>query len=69
VTVFVPSKQGNGGEVVKNGPNGAPQIGSLVPYQQVLGQYSQQAHQALDRGSLPAPVQSYVHRYFSTISH
>jgi hypothetical protein len=68
-TVYVPGKQGKGREIVKNGPKGAPQAGALVPYQQVLGQYTQQAHQALDRGSLPPSVQSYVHRYFSTISH
>lgn len=67
--VYVPGKQGKGQQVIKNGPNGLPQIGSLVPYQQVFGKYSQQAHQALDRGSLPPSVQSYVHRYFSSISH
>lgn len=69
VTVYDPGKQGTGKEIIRNGPNGAPQTGALVPYQQVLGQYSRQAHQALDRGSLPPSIQSYVHRYFSTISH
>jgi hypothetical protein len=69
VTVYVPGKQGRGQIIIKNGPSGAPASGALVPYQQVLGQYSRQAHQALDRGSLPPSVQSYVHRYFSTISH
>ncbi len=69
VTVFDPGKQGSGKEIIRDGPNGAPQAGALVPYQQVLGQYSRQAHQALDRGRLPPSVQQYVHQYFSTISH
>lgn len=69
VTVYDPGKQGSGKEIVRNGPNSAPEAGALVPYQQVLGQYSRQAHQALDRGSLPPSVQQYVHQYFSTISH
>jgi hypothetical protein len=69
VTVYDPGKAGSGREIVRNGPNGAPEAGALVPYQQVLGQYSRQAHQALDRGSLPPSVQRYVHQYFSTISH
>lgn len=69
MTVYIPGTQGKGPEIIKNGPNGAPQTGALVPYQQVLGRYVQQTHQALDRASLPPAVQSYVRRYFSTISH
>ncbi|MGI8825130.1 MAG: hypothetical protein ACR2JC_05710 [Chloroflexota bacterium] len=68
VTVFVPGKQGKGAEIVRNGPQGAPAPGALVPYQQVVGQYSQSAHQALDRGALPPSLQEYVRRYFSTLS-
>lgn len=69
VTVYIPGTQGKGPDVTRNGPNGAPQPGALVPYRQVLGQYAQQARQTLDRAALPPSVQGYVHRYFSTISH
>ncbi|HEX8918322.1 MAG TPA: hypothetical protein VF898_07455 [Chloroflexota bacterium] len=69
VTVYIPGTQGKGPEIVRNGPNGAPQPGAIVPYQQVYGQYAQGAHQALDRAALPPSVQVYVRRYFSTISH
>lgn len=66
--VYVPGKQGNGAEIVRNGPKGAPAPGALVPYQQVVGQYAQRAHQALDRTALPPSLQGYVRRYFSTLS-
>lgn len=68
-TVYIPGQQGKGPEIVRNGPNGAPQSGALVPYQQVLAPYAQRAHQALDRAALPPSVQAYVRRYFNTISH
>jgi hypothetical protein len=68
VTVFVPGKQGKGAEIVRNGPLGAPTTGALVPYQQVVGQYAQSAHQALDRSALPPALQGKVRRYFSTLS-
>lgn len=69
VTVYIPSGQRNGPQIIQNGPNGAPEPGALVPYQQVVGQYAQSAHQALDRAALPPSLQGYVRRYFSTISH
>lgn len=68
VTVFVPGKQGTGPTITRTGPNGAPESGALVPYQQVVGQYAQSAHQALDRAALPPSLQGYVRRYFSTLS-
>lgn len=68
VTVFVPGKQGKGAEIVRNGPKGAPAPGALVPYQQVVRQYTQRAHQALDRAALPPSLQGYVRRYFNTLS-
>ncbi len=68
VTVFIPGKQGRGAEIVRNGPKGAPATGAYVPYQQVVGQYAQGAHQALDRAALPPSLQGYVRRYFMTLS-
>jgi hypothetical protein len=69
VTVFVPGTQGKGPTISRTGPNGAPEPGSIVPYQQVVGQYAASAHQALDRAALPPALQGYVRRYFTTLSH
>lgn len=68
VTVFVPGKQGKGAEIVRTGPQGAPLAGSIVPYQQVVQRYAQNAHQALDRAALPPSLQGDVKRYFNTLS-
>lgn len=68
-TVYVPYRQGKGPNVSESGPNGAPQSGPIVPYQQVVGTYGQTAHQALDRANLPPELRSYVRKYFSTVSH
>ncbi len=68
MTVFVPGKQGKGPTITRTGPNGAPQLGAIVPYRQVVGQYTQSAHQALDRAALPPSLQGYVRRYFTTLS-
>ena len=68
VTVFVPGKQGKGSTINWTGPNGAPQPGAVVPYQQVVGRYAASAHQALDRTALPPSLQGYVRRYFDTLS-
>ncbi len=69
MTVYIPGQEGKGPESIRNGPNGAPQPGALVPYQQVIGKYAQGAHQALDHAALPPAMQAYVRQYFSTISH
>jgi hypothetical protein len=69
VTVYVPGKQGKGPTINRTGPNGAPAPGAEVPYQQVVGQYTNSAHQALDRAALPPSLQGYVRRYFDTLSH
>ncbi|MDQ2741129.1 MAG: hypothetical protein M3Z66_02340 [Chloroflexota bacterium] len=68
--VYIPGKFGKGTHTIQNGgPNGAPLRGSTVPYRQVIGQYAQTAHTALDRASLPPSMQTYVRQYFSSISH
>jgi hypothetical protein len=67
-TVYIPSLQGKGKSIMQTGPNGAPQPGAIVPYQQVIGRYAQSAHQALDRSALPPSLQGYVKEYFSAIS-
>lgn len=68
--VYVPGKFGKGTHTIQNGgPSGAPLRGSTVPYRQVIGQYEQTAHTALDRAALPPSMQTYVRQYFSSISH
>jgi hypothetical protein len=69
--VYVPPvKMGKGAHTLQGGgPKGAPLPGATVPYQQVLGSYQQTARSALDRGSLPSGLQTYVRQYFSAISH
>ncbi len=67
--VYIPGKFGKGTHTIQNGgPSGAPLRGSTVPYRQVIGQYEQTAHTALDRASLPPSMQAYVRQYFSSIS-
>ena len=68
VTVYVPAREGKGAQTIQNGPNGAAAPGSIVPYHQVIGQYTQTAHRALDRTTLPSSLRSYVRRYFGTLS-
>lgn len=68
--VYIPGKFGKGTHTIQNGgPSGAPLRGSTVPYRQVIGQYEQTAHTALDRAALPPSMQAYVRQYFSSISH
>jgi len=68
--VYIPGKFGKGAHTIQNGgPSGAPLRGSTVPYRQVIGQYEQTAHTALDRAALPPSMQTYVRQYFSSISH
>ena len=67
-TVYIPARQGKGQETIQNGPNGAPAPGSIVPYHQVIGQFTQSARQALDRATLPSSLRQYVRRYFGTLS-
>jgi hypothetical protein len=68
-TVYSPrARQGTGPHSVQSGPAGAPQQGPIVPYQQVIGQYSSAAHSALDRANLPPTLRSYVRSYFSAVS-
>lgn len=67
-SVYIPGKAGKGAHIIRNGPNGAPLPGYTVPYRQVVGQYTQSAHAALDRASLPPDLQTYVRGYFSAIA-
>lgn len=64
----------------QQGPNGAistsddnslsdpAQNGSDVPYEQVVGQYQQQASQAMDRAAVPLSYRQIVKDYFSSLA-
>ncbi|MBV9279769.1 MAG: hypothetical protein JOZ41_06790 [Chloroflexi bacterium] len=66
--VYVPGVQGRGPHALQNGSSGAPQQSAIIPYRQVIVQYSRAAHAALERGVLPPSLQSYVRRYFDLLS-
>jgi hypothetical protein len=66
--VYVPGKAGKGPHSILVGPTGAPLPGASVPYQEVILRYEQSARAALDHGALPASLQTFVRRYFSSIS-
>jgi hypothetical protein len=42
--------------------------GSNVPYEQVIGQYQQQASQAMDRAAVPLSYRQIVKDYFSSLA-
>ena len=51
----------------ENGPNSVVQDGSSVPYSQVIEQYNQAAHDAIDNSTVPPDVKDLVHGYFNTL--
>ncbi|MBV9281671.1 MAG: hypothetical protein JOZ41_16445, partial [Chloroflexi bacterium] len=59
---------GKGPHTVQTGPTGAPQQGGVVPYQQVVGQYSQALHAAFDTTPLPPGMRAYARSYFAAIA-
>ncbi len=61
--VYIPGQAGNGEAIQQAGPAG-PALGAEVPYQQVIGQYAQNAREHLDRRDLPPNVRDLVRKYF-----
>lgn len=66
-TVYVPYVRRNGPRASQAAPEGTQQR-RFVPYSTVIAQYKRSERIALDRGSLPPALQSYVRRYFTAIS-
>jgi septal ring factor EnvC (AmiA/AmiB activator) len=67
----VPGQQGPNGPVSTSDDNSLAnpaQNGSSVPYEQVVGQYQQQASQAMDRQSVPLSYRQIVKDYFSSLA-
>lgn len=66
--VSVPGKIGSGTSTQSNdGNNGVVQNGSSVPYSQVIAQYNQLAHDAIDNSSISPAMKNLVHSYFDTL--
>lgn len=66
--VYVPGQTGSGSSSQTNGGNnGIVQPGQSVPYSQVIEQYNQMAHDAIDNSSIPPDLKDLVHGYFDTL--
>ncbi len=67
--VSVPGQIGSGTSVQnkENGQNGVVQGGSSVPYSQVIQQYNQAAHDAIDTSNISPDMKDLVHGYFNTL--
>lgn len=78
--IYDPTRLGDGGEVSHvqgeehEGENQQIQLGAgmgdlngTVPYNQVVGEYSEAAAQAMRRSALPASLQDWVQRYFNAL--
>lgn len=66
--VYVPGQtgQGNSQQGIDNS-TGVVQSGDQVSYQQVIQQYDQMAHDAIDNGSIAPDLKDLVHDYFNTL--
>jgi hypothetical protein len=67
---LIQGQQGEGGQVeTRQGDANLPGINnpSLVPYEEVLPEYSESASEALDRGYIPPHLKTYVRDYFSRL--
>lgn len=61
--VYIPG-QASGGEAIQQAGPAGPGLGAEVPYQQVIGQYAQNAREHLDHRDLPPDVRDLVRKYF-----
>jgi hypothetical protein len=67
----LPGQQSANGQVSTSDDNSLADPannGSNVPYQQVVGQYQQQASQAMDRAAVPLSYRQIVKDYFSSLA-
>ena len=67
----VPGQEGSTGQVSSTDDNSLSQPaqnGSNVPYTQVIGNYQQQASQAMDRAAVPLSYRQIVKDYFSSLA-
>jgi hypothetical protein len=66
--VFVPGQVGTGTSTVNgNGGNGTVQPGVTVPYSQVIANYQQMAHDAVDNSNIPPDLKDLIRGYFNSL--
>lgn len=66
--VFVPGQTGTGTSTVNgNGGNGTVQPGVTVPYSQVIANYQQMAHDAVDNSNIPPDLKNLIRGYFNSL--
>lgn len=67
--VFVPGQVGAGNSTItSNGDSGTVQPGSSVSYAQVLAQYTQMAHDAIDNSNIPPDLKDIIGGYFNSLN-
>lgn len=66
--VFVPGQVGTGTSTTNgNGGNGTVQPGVTVPYSQVIANYQQMAHDAVDNSNIPPDLKDLIRGYFNSL--
>jgi hypothetical protein len=66
--VFVPGQVGSGtSTITSNGDSGTVQHGTSVPYSQVIAQYVQTAHDAIDTSNIPPDLKNIISGYFNSL--
>ncbi len=67
--VFVPGQVNSGNSTItSNGDSGTVQQGTSVSYAQVLAQYVQMAHDAIDNSNIPPDLKSLISGYFNSLN-
>ena len=66
--VFVPGQIGSGTSNISiDGNTGTVQSGNSVPYSQVIAQYSQMAHDAIQDSNIPPDLKNLIQDYFNSL--
>ena len=66
--VFVPGQVGSGtSNISVDGSTGTVQSGNSVPYSQVIAQYSQMAHDAIQNSNIPPDLKNLIQDYFNSL--
>jgi hypothetical protein len=66
--VFVPGQVGTGtSNISVDGNTGTVQSGKPVPYSQVIAQYSQMAHDAINNSNIPPDLKNLIQNYFTSL--
>jgi hypothetical protein len=64
----VPGQVGSGtSNISVDGSTGTVQSGKPVPYSQVIAQYSQMAHDAINNSNIPPDLKNLIQDYFNSL--